>query len=502
MASTNFATDAEMRAWQFRGTGVNQHPKEIYDVFLCHNRADKDWVRQLAEQIESETFDGLANGRPLRVFFDEWDIDVGENVLLKINRGLTASRYLAVVISPEMLAGPWPGLEWTHVVSDDPTNLKGRIIPLFLRDYSEALKQQAELPAPFKSLNWIEFRRPANFKTSYLKLIRKLRDELPARGRKLRPLAPNRGHATPLHAPSEETAASPDRVPDVLLGNLLPVQDFPKTVWFAPTDARVPEDVRRSVDKSAQFILEDKQLLTFADLSRGDEPLRAAIDDTRVSSRPVAAWKDDAVRWRWIVSLLNRCLRSHFFGLPVKRDDKGRYFFRPKDGAARVWRNGNDPERTVADRKETPAGEVFWVHHGARLAFQTLGDLLTLCIEPCYVFTSDGSQPLEGKPVGPLSIKWGGKERNASILRHIVFWGRTLARGSPRIEISTGAQPVIISGIPAFAKVNFGVEFDSIGIRTLLAQVDDELQVAVESLTAALSHSAAAPEEVDEDNDE
>jgi hypothetical protein len=42
-------------------------------------------------------------------------------------------------------------------------------------------------------------------------------------------------------------------------------------------------------------------------------------------------------------------------------------------------------------------------------------------IDPCNVFTSDGKQLLTGKSVGPLSMKWGGKERNAAILRHIVF---------------------------------------------------------------------------------
>ena len=103
---------------------------------------------------------------------------------LRINRGLTASRYVAVVISPEMLSAPWPSLEWTHIVADDPTNRRGRIIPLFLRDYSEALKQQAELPAPFKALNWIDFRRPADFKSSFRKMIRKVCDEVPARAEK------------------------------------------------------------------------------------------------------------------------------------------------------------------------------------------------------------------------------------------------------------------------------------------------------------------------------
>lgn len=114
---------------------ADHQPKETFDVFLCHHGADKDWVRKLAEQVESESYDGFPSGRALRVFFDEWDIDVGHNILLRITRALTASRYVAVVISPEMLEAPWPGLEWTHVVSDDPTNRKGRIVPLFLSEF-------------------------------------------------------------------------------------------------------------------------------------------------------------------------------------------------------------------------------------------------------------------------------------------------------------------------------------------------------------------------------
>lgn len=480
-----------------------QQNRDVYDVFLCHNGADKDWVRRLAEQIESETFDGQTNGRLLRVFFDEWDIDVGDNVILRINRGLTASRYVAVVISPEMLSSPWTSLEWTQVVADDPTNRKGRIIPLFLRDYSETSKQHAELPAPFKALNWIDFRRPVDFRRSFRKMIRKVRDEDPARGRKRAPVASRPRLTSPLISPSEESSSSPDRVPDVLLGNLLPVQDYPKTIWFAPTDARYPADVREKVEDSAQFVLQEKKLYTFADLSRDDEPLRAAIDDSQVNSLPVSAWRDDPVRWRWIVALMNRCLRSHIGKLPIKRDDKMRYFFRPnKDGTARVWKNGRDPERTVADRKKTPAGDEFWVHQGARLAFQTLGDLLSICIEPCYVFTVDGSEPLEGKFIGPLSIKWGGKERNAAILRHIVFWSRTLARRQRRIEIQTGARPIVVSCIPAFARAHYGIEFDQIGVRSLLSQVDDELQVAAESLSSSLRQDDEPDEPEDEDSDD
>src|SRR5690348_9895117 len=106
------------------------------DVFLSHNRADKDWVRELGAQIESETPTGYSVGRNLRVWFDEWDIDVGQNVVLKIGDGLKLARYVAVVITPEFLGSNWTAMEWTHAIAEDPVNRAGRVIPLFLREVS------------------------------------------------------------------------------------------------------------------------------------------------------------------------------------------------------------------------------------------------------------------------------------------------------------------------------------------------------------------------------
>ena len=462
---------------------------DAIDLFLCHNGADKDWVRELAEQVESETFDGLPNGRPLRVFFDEWDIDIGQNVLLKINNGLKQSRYVAVVVSPEFLDAPWPTLEWTHVVADDPTNRKGRLIPLFVRDYSAALQTRAELPAPLKTLNWIDFRRPAEFKRSYIRLIRKVRDQLPVRGKRRRPLAST---STVMSIPSigQDTSAAPDIVSDVVLGNLLPVETYPSTIWSAPTEARRYDDLRGKVQNPPAYVLQDKRLYTFVDLTLPDHPFRTVTSQYDIQSHAVARWKGDPVRWRWFIDLLNRCIRISFFGLPVTRDKRGRFSFLPKDNGDREWRNGSDPARMVAAKKTSVDGtKSFWVHHGAELSFQALGDQLFLCIDPCYVFTRDGRELLTGKTVGPLSVQWGGRERNASILRHIMFWSRTLSRQQTKIEMQSGAQPITISGIPALARTQFGIDFDQIGFTSLLAQVEDELSIAADAaMSGGLLH--------------
>ncbi len=88
------------------------------DVFFCHASVDKDWVEDLATDIEREEW----NGRRLSVFLDKWDIDGGDNIVLRLNQGLERSRFVAVVMSPEMMVAEWCKAEWSSVAHVDPTN--------------------------------------------------------------------------------------------------------------------------------------------------------------------------------------------------------------------------------------------------------------------------------------------------------------------------------------------------------------------------------------------
>ena len=45
-----------------------------YDIFISHNRADKDWARALANRLAEE----LLHGRPLRPWLDEKFLDPGD----------------------------------------------------------------------------------------------------------------------------------------------------------------------------------------------------------------------------------------------------------------------------------------------------------------------------------------------------------------------------------------------------------------------------------------
>ena len=489
------------------GTDTKQQPTssdvavpDITDVFLCHNASDKAWVEELAEHIESETVDGTESGRPLRVFFDKWDIDVGQNFIQRINNGLTAARFVAVVISPEFINAPWTTFEWTHTVAQDPTNLQARLIPLFRRETSLDGTKTCDLPAPFRALNWIDFRKDTDFKRSYQRLIRRIRGLPPDRGKKRRPLATLAGHPPPLAEP--RTAATPDRINDLILSNLLPVSDYPATIWSAPTKARRPDDVWSIVPESPGFILRGDRLYSFADLSAPDSVLAPAISRSEVKGDPVVTWKNDAVRWPWFIELLHRSLRNHLGKMGIVSAKQNRFFFKgPKEGTSRPHKNADDLAREVAAKKISPVdGSEFWVHHGAELRFVTLGEDVFLSVEPCYIFTSNGRQPLTGPRVTPLSMKWGGKERNAAILRHLVFWARTLGRGKPRIEIQSGAKPITILGIPALSRTTFGIEFDHIGLKALIAQVDDELAEVAKSIDS-MTNGYGTSQPTDDDAD-
>ena len=50
-----------------------------YDVFISHSAKDKPAVRELAERLKA---DGL------RVWLDEWEIQPGDMIGLKIEQGL------------------------------------------------------------------------------------------------------------------------------------------------------------------------------------------------------------------------------------------------------------------------------------------------------------------------------------------------------------------------------------------------------------------------------
>ena len=119
-------------------------PDFQYDVFLSHNQADKARVRQLAQRLKKAG---------LRVWFDEWSIQPGDDIYLAIERGLATARVQVLCLSPAALGSEWVGLERSTVLFRNPSNNQRRFIPLLLAD--------CELPDSLRRFKYVDFRGEA-----------------------------------------------------------------------------------------------------------------------------------------------------------------------------------------------------------------------------------------------------------------------------------------------------------------------------------------------------
>ena len=142
----------------------------LYDLFLSYSAADKDWVRGLATRIEQETW----NGRPLNVFFDEWDIPPGANIPHYLEQAIGRSRHIGIVFSPNSVSSEWVLLERSLAKWSDPSGSRQLIIPLLLHPCT--------LPASDAFLRYIDFTDPTRLETGLGQLLATLRHEALPRG--------------------------------------------------------------------------------------------------------------------------------------------------------------------------------------------------------------------------------------------------------------------------------------------------------------------------------
>ncbi|MEM9155275.1 MAG: TIR domain-containing protein, partial [Cyanobacteria bacterium P01_F01_bin.33] len=118
-----------------------------YDVFLSHSSKNKDVVREIANRLRS---DGV------RVWLDEWEIQIGDSIPAKIEDGLENSRLLLLCMSAEAFGSDWAGLEGYTFRFRDPLNKDRRFIPLKLDD--------ASIPGSLAQFSYLDWREPEAYK--------------------------------------------------------------------------------------------------------------------------------------------------------------------------------------------------------------------------------------------------------------------------------------------------------------------------------------------------
>jgi hypothetical protein len=110
---TGNATAGEQPDW---------NPRPLWDVFVCHASEDKEtFVKPLAEALRKEN---------LRVWYDEFELKLGDSLRQSIDRGLRDSRFGIVILSHAFFSKPWPQRELDGLTARESIDKKV-ILPIW-----------------------------------------------------------------------------------------------------------------------------------------------------------------------------------------------------------------------------------------------------------------------------------------------------------------------------------------------------------------------------------
>ncbi len=104
------------------GGFVADQEATVYDAFISHASEDKDvLVRSLAQALQE---------RGCRVWYDEFELKVGDSLRQSIDRGLAQSRYGIVVLSKAFFSKRWPAYELNGLLAREIDGVKV-ILPIW-----------------------------------------------------------------------------------------------------------------------------------------------------------------------------------------------------------------------------------------------------------------------------------------------------------------------------------------------------------------------------------
>jgi len=91
------------------GQFIERDEQRVYDVFISHASEDKDEiVRPLAVKLQS---------MGLKVWYDEFELKIGDSLRRKIDKGLANSRFGIVVLSIAFISKGWTNYELDGIVT-------------------------------------------------------------------------------------------------------------------------------------------------------------------------------------------------------------------------------------------------------------------------------------------------------------------------------------------------------------------------------------------------
>ncbi len=90
-------------------------------AFLSHSSADADLARRLALDLQAEN---------VEVWFDQWQLGVGEEIVQSIERGIDEAELVIVLLTRASVASEWVNREWRRKVHDEAETERVAVVPV------------------------------------------------------------------------------------------------------------------------------------------------------------------------------------------------------------------------------------------------------------------------------------------------------------------------------------------------------------------------------------
>lgn len=123
-------------------------------IFISYSHRDRAFVKKLADDLKKKGFS---------VWWDEWEINVGDSIVQKIEEGIKTSAFLAVVLSPDSVKSSWVRREVGSATMRQLSEKRSiTVLPI--------LVAQCEIPVLLGEIKYADFR--SDYKSGLKDLLR------------------------------------------------------------------------------------------------------------------------------------------------------------------------------------------------------------------------------------------------------------------------------------------------------------------------------------------
>lgn len=93
------------------------------NVFISYRRSDYEKVGRLADEIRAAGHE---------VWLDEWEVELGDSIVARINDGLNAASYVVLCCSSQPATAAWIAREWMSTLARQLNGERVKILPALL----------------------------------------------------------------------------------------------------------------------------------------------------------------------------------------------------------------------------------------------------------------------------------------------------------------------------------------------------------------------------------